>query len=91
VSGIAADALGARRVGDLAFAAQLAEPPLSLLVTDDHIVRARARLWNDYRIASEFGAATAYAALLSGQYKPAADERVAVVICGANTDPRTLS
>jgi threonine dehydratase len=91
VSGIAADALGARRVGELAFAAQVAEPPLSLLVTDDDIVRARARLWSDYRIASEYGAATAYAALLSGQYKPAPDERVAVVVCGANTDPRTLS
>jgi threonine dehydratase len=91
VSGIAADALGARRVGHLAFAAQLAEPPLSLLVTDDDIVRAHARLWSDYRIASEYGAATAYAALLSGKYKPAPDERAAVVVCGANTDPRTLS
>ncbi|HEY6740874.1 MAG TPA: pyridoxal-phosphate dependent enzyme, partial [Lapillicoccus sp.] len=91
VSGIAADALGARRIGDLAFAAQLAEPPLSLLVTDDDIVRARARLWSDYRIASEYGAATAYAALHSGQYQPAPDDRVAVVVCGANTDPRTLS
>jgi threonine dehydratase len=69
----------------------LAEPPLSLLVTDDDIVRAHARLWSDYRIASEYGAATAYAALLSGKYKPAPDERAAVVVCGANTDPRTLS
>jgi threonine dehydratase len=91
VSGISADALGARRVGDLAFAAQVAEPPISLLVTDDDIIRARRRLWSDSRLASEFGAATAYAALLSGQYQPDPNDRVAVVISGANTDPRTLS
>jgi threonine dehydratase len=90
VSGVAADALGARRVGTLAFAAHEAEPPLSVLVTEDDIINARAGLWKDYRIASEFGAATAYAALLSGQYMPKDGERVAVVICGANTDPATL-
>ena len=91
VSGVAADALGARRIGALAFAAQRAETPVSVLVTDDEIVQARQELWQEYRIGSEFGAATAYAALLSGRYVPAADERVAVVVCGANTDPTTLS
>jgi threonine dehydratase len=91
VSGVAADSLGARRIGDLAFAAQQAEPPISVLVTEDEIVTARSQLWSDYRIASEFGAATAYAALLSGRYVPGAGERVAVVICGANTDPATLA
>jgi threonine dehydratase len=91
VSGVAADALGARRIGALAFAAQRTEAPVSVLVTDDEIVRARQELWQEYRIGSEFGAATAYAALLSGRYVPATDERVAVVVCGANTDPTTLS
>jgi len=38
----------------------------------------------------EHGAAAAYAALLSGAYVPAEDERVAVILCGANTDPATL-
>ncbi len=57
VSGVAADALGARRIGVLAFAAQQAEPPISILVSDDDIMDARARLWSDYRIASETGAA----------------------------------
>jgi threonine dehydratase len=90
VSGVAADSLGARRIGDLALAAAGAEPPVSVLVPDDDIVRARHALWRDYRIAAEHGAATAYAALLSGAYVPAADERVAVVVCGANTDPATL-
>jgi threonine dehydratase len=91
VSGVAADALGARRIGALAFAAQKAERPTSVLVTDDEIVQARHELWREYRIATEFGAATAYAALLSGRYVPADGERVAVIVCGANTDPTTLA
>jgi threonine dehydratase len=90
VSGVASDSLGARRLGDLAFAAQEQEPPTSVLVTDDEIVRARWSLWSEYRVPSETGAATAYAALLSGRYVPEEDERVAVVVCGANTDPATL-
>ncbi len=90
VSGVAADSLGARRVGDLAFTAAQAEPPVPVLVSEEAIVEARRRLWADYRIASEHGAATAYAALTSGAYVPAPDERVCVVVCGANTDPATL-
>ena len=91
VSGVAADSLGARRLGGFAFAAQEAEPPISVLVTDEDIVEARSWLWGEYRIPSEFGAATAYAALLSGRYVPSDGERVAVVVCGANTDPATLT
>lgn len=91
VSGVASDSLGARRLGDLAFAAQEKEPPTSVLVTDDEIMRARSLLWGEYRVPSETGAATAYAAMLSGRYVPQEDERVAIVICGANTDPATLA
>ncbi len=90
VSGVAADSLGARRIGGLAFAAQQAEAPVSVLVGEDDIVEARAVLWQEHRIVSEHGAATAMAALLSGAYVPAPGERVAVVVCGANTDPATL-
>lgn len=91
VSGVASDSLGARRLGDLAFAAQSEEQPTTVLVTDDEIIDARTSLWNQYRVPSEHGAATAYAALLSGRYVPEDDERVAVVICGANTDPKTIA
>jgi threonine dehydratase len=91
VSGVASDSLGARRLGDLAFAAQEQEPPISVLVTDDEIIRARSSLWSEFRVPAETGAATAYAALLSGLYVPEEGERVAVVVCGANTDPATLS
>lgn len=90
VSGIAADSLGARRVGNIAFSVATKEPPTSVLVTDDAIIDARAALWNEYRIPAEYGAATALAAVASGAYVPQKGERVAVVICGANTDPCTL-
>jgi threonine dehydratase len=59
-------------------------------VDDDNIVSARLQLWREYRIPAEHGAAAAFAALRSGAYQPAAGERVAVVVCGANTDVRTL-
>lgn len=91
VSGVAADSLGARRLGTLAHAAVEAEPPVSVLVSEEAVVGARRALWDRYRIASEHGAATAYAALHSGAWRPEPGERVAVVICGANTDPATLA
>lgn len=90
VSGIAADSLGARRIGDIGFSVALRCGVESVLVTDEQIVAARSALWNDYRIAVEHGAAAAYAALASGAYVPREDERVAVILCGANTDPATL-
>lgn len=90
VSGIAADSLGARRIGDEAFAIASAVDPVSVLVEDSAMIEARDALWNDYRIPAEYGAAAAYAALTSGLYRPSEGERVAVVVCGANTDPSTL-
>lgn len=90
VSGVAADSLGARRIGDEAFAAAMLALPTSVLVTDSAILAARDVLWNQYRIPAENGAAAAFAALTSAAYRPASDERIAVVLCGANTDPATL-
>ena len=90
VSGVAADSLGARRVGDIGYSVAVRCGVVSVLVTDEQIVAARSALWNDYRIVVEHGAAAAYAALTSGAYVPAPDERVAVILCGANTDPATL-
>ncbi|MET9273317.1 threonine/serine dehydratase [Kribbella sp. NPDC003557] len=90
VGGVAADSLGARRLGDLAFAAVQGHHVRSVLVDDDAIVAARKQLWHTHHLATEHGGATAYAALTSGAYEPAPDERVVVVVCGANTDPSTL-
>jgi threonine dehydratase len=91
VGGVAADSLGARRLGDHAFEAVHSHHVQSVLVEDDAIVAARKELWRDHHLATEHGGATAYAALVSGAYRPAAGERVVVVVCGANTDPSTLS
>jgi threonine dehydratase len=90
VGGVAADSLGARRIGSLAFEAAQTYGVRPVLVDDEAIVAARKELWRQYHLATEHGGATAYAALLSGAYRPAAGERVVVVVCGANTDPATL-
>ena len=85
VSGVAADSLGARRVGDIAFDVARRCSVQSVLVDDESIVRARWMLWDRWRLLVEHGAATALAALLTGAYRPRDGERVAVVLCGANT------
>ena len=90
VSGIAADSLGARRVGTIAYEVAVRTGVRSVLVTDDAIVAARRLLWAHYRIVIEHGTAAALAALSSGAYRPAAGERLAILLCGANTDPTDL-
>ncbi|MFF2542356.1 threonine/serine dehydratase [Kitasatospora sp. NPDC058063] len=85
VDSVAQDALGARRATVLAVDAAAHAGVRSVLVDDEAIVRARRQLWEDRRIAVEYAAATALAAagLAEG-------ERVAVLLCGANTDPSDL-
>jgi threonine dehydratase len=83
--GIAADSLAPRRVGALMFPIARANVERVVLVSDDAIQQAQAALWSTLRLVAEPGGAAAFAALLSGRYRPAADERVAVLICGANT------
>lgn len=90
VSGVAADSLGARRIGTIGFELARAAAVGSVLVEDSAIVEARRRLWDEYRIAVEHGTAAAWAALLTGAYRPSPGERVVVLLCGANTDPADL-
>jgi threonine dehydratase len=87
VSGIAADSLGASRIGDIAFDVAVRTGVASVLVGDEDIASARRELWDRHRLLVEHGTAAALAALATGGYEPAAGERVAVVLCGANTDP----
>jgi threonine dehydratase len=56
-----------------------------VLVSDDAIRQAQSALWSGLRVVAEPGGAAAFAALLSGRYRPSPGERVAVLICGANT------
>jgi threonine dehydratase len=84
--GVAADSLGARRVGELMFPIAQKFVSQSLLVSDDQIVEAQRVLWQRLRLIAEPGGATAFAALFSGVYKPRPGERVGVVLCGSNAD-----
>ena len=83
--GIAADSLAPRRVGQLMFPIAQRYINNVLLVSDQSIQAAQEKLWSALRIAAEPGGAAALAALLSRLYRPKADERVGVVICGGNT------
>ena len=64
---VAASALGAARIGGLAFAAYRSNPVGLALVSDKEIVAARDRLWEEFRLAVEPAAATVFAAWLCGQ------------------------
>lgn len=91
VSGLASDSLGARRVGELAFAAASEAVSEVVTVADEDIAAAQRRLWEQARLVAEPGGATALAAVCSGAYRPEPAERVAIVVCGANTDPSRLA
>ena len=91
VSGIAADSLGAKRIGDLAWEATQAHVRDALLVSDESIRAAQLWLWKELKLAVEPAAALPLAALHSGVYRPRPDEKVCLIICGANVDPATLT
>lgn len=91
VSGVAADSLGASRIGELGFAAAQRWVDRAVLVADDDIRRAQWLLWDQARVLCEPGSAAPLAALLSGAYVPTPDERVCLLICGGNLDPRSLT
>jgi threonine dehydratase len=84
--GIAAESLAPRQVGQFMFPLAQKYVEQAVLVEDDAIREAQQALWRVMRVASEPGGAAAFAALLSGVYRPAAGERVGVVLCGSNTD-----
>lgn len=84
--GIAAESLAPRQVGQLMFPLAQKYVERAVLVEDDAIREAQQTLWRVMRLASEPGGAAAFAALLSGAYRPDAGERVGVVLCGSNTD-----
>ncbi|MEX2550350.1 MAG: serine/threonine dehydratase [Nitriliruptoraceae bacterium] len=89
VSGAAASALGARRIGAHAWAVR-DRLHAALVVTDQQVERAQRWLWEAARQLAEPGGATALAALTAGIYEPEAGERVGVIVCGANADPAEL-
>lgn len=86
LSGLAVSSLGARRIGRHCWSLR-GFIDASVLVTDEAVVDAQRALWSACRVVAEPGGAAALAALRSGAYVPERGERVAVLVCGANTDP----
>jgi threonine dehydratase len=86
VSGIAADSLGARRIGGIAWSVTQQHVAQAELLGDDAIREAQAFMWKALKLAVEPAAALPLAALRSGVIVPRAGESVCLVICGANVD-----
>jgi threonine dehydratase len=82
---IAADSLAPRRVGSLMFSVAQRSIERVVLVEDAAILAAQRALWSTVRLVVEPGGAATTAALLSGAYVPSPDERVGVLLSGANT------
>jgi threonine dehydratase len=91
VSGVAADSLGARRIGGIAWDITQRHVKDAQVLPDAAIRAAQLWLWKEFKLAVEPAAALGVAALQSGAFVPAATERVCLVLCGANLDPATLS
>lgn len=91
VQSVAADSLGARRVGALNFEICRRFVDHVALVSDEAIRAAQQALWREFNIVAEPGGAAAYAALASGAYAPGRNERVGVLLCGANADAAALT
>lgn len=91
VGGLAADALGARRIGHIAWPICQRHVAAAHLLPEAAITEAQRLLWRELRLAVEPAAALPLAALRCGAVKPEPDERIALVLCGANFDPSSLT
>lgn len=87
VSGIAANSLGARKIGRICHGLAMQHGVQSVLVSDQAIATAQRTLWTAARQLVEPAGATALAALQSGAYTPQPGEKVAVLVCGGNIAP----
>ena len=89
VSGLAADSLGAKRIGSLAWDVTQRWVKESHVLGDGAIREAQLALWKEFKLAVEPAAALPLAALRAGIANDA--RTVALVVCGANLDPATLA
>ena len=90
VSGLAADSLGARRIGAIAWEVTQRYVNAAHLLSDAPIQAAQRTMWKELRLAVEPAAALPLAALEAGVVTPQKGERVLLVICGANLDLASL-
>ncbi|MDV7144581.1 threonine/serine dehydratase [Tropicimonas sp. TH_r6] len=87
VSGIAADSLGARKIGKICHGLGVEQLVETVTVNDAAILEAQRHLWDKLRLLVEPASAVGLAALRSGAYQPEPGERVALLLCGANVSP----
>ena len=90
VGGIAADSLGARRIGGISWEITQQQVQDALLLSDESIRAAQQWLWKEMKLAVEPAAALPLAALQTGAYLPREGEKVCLIVCGANLDPASL-
>lgn len=86
VGGIAADSLGVRRVGAIAFEVASLYVDRCVTVSDDDILAGQRAIWGELHQLAEPGGAAALAALMTGAYRPEPGERIVVLVCGSNGD-----
>ncbi|MDQ0033408.1 threonine dehydratase [Variovorax boronicumulans] len=91
VGGIAADSLGARRIGAISWEITQQQVQDALLLSDESIRAAQQWLWKEMKLAVEPAAALPLGALQSGAYVPREGEKVCLIVCGANVDPATVA
>jgi threonine dehydratase len=88
VGGVASDALGAARVGEIAYQVAVDTSVLPVLVSESEILEARRLLWSTARVLAEPGACVALAAVATGRVaaEVPAGETVVVVVSGGNNE-----
>ena len=91
VGGIAADSLGARRIGAISWEITQQQVQHALLLSDASIRTAQQWLWKELKLAVEPAAALPLAALQTSAYVPREGEKVCLIVCGANVDPATVA
>jgi threonine dehydratase len=91
VAGVAADSLGARRIGSIAWRIAQQHVAQSMLLADAAITEAQRWMWSELKLAVEPAAALPLAALRSGLIRPRAGAKVCLIVCGANLDPASLA
>lgn len=91
VAGLAADSLGARRIGAVPWSVLKDTVDRVVLVEDDAVRAAQGALWSECRVIAEPGGAAALAALVAGAYRARPEERVGALVCGANVDLATVA
>ena len=83
VTGIAADSLGARRIGNIGWLALTSCEAESSIVTDEQVAAAQQELMDQHGVVAEPAAAASFAGFKSVAL--AQNEKCVLVICGANS------